>query len=85
MVDAGYMVLKLKAQLHDGTTHLLMLPLEFVQRLATLVRRPRPAMSSPWFSLLKGCYRAPNHATCRAALGREEPPSIATRTPVSRH
>jgi hypothetical protein len=62
-------VFNLKARLRNGTTHLLMSPLEFVQRLATRVRRPRPAMSSPWFSPLKGCYRAPNHATCRAALG----------------
>jgi hypothetical protein len=34
--------LKLKAAWRDGTTHLVMRPLEFMQRLAALVPRPRP-------------------------------------------
>jgi len=34
-------VLKLKTPWHDGTTHLVMSPLEFMQRLAALVPRPR--------------------------------------------
>jgi hypothetical protein len=38
---AGQVVLKLKAPWHDGTTHLVMTPLEFMQRLAALVPRPR--------------------------------------------
>ena len=38
---AGQVVLKLKTPLRDGTTHLVMLPLEFMQRLAALVPRPR--------------------------------------------
>ena len=33
---------KLKTPWHDGTTHLVMSPLEFMQRLAALVPRPRP-------------------------------------------
>ena len=35
------MVLKLKTAWRDGTTHLVMSPLEFMQRLAALVPRPR--------------------------------------------
>ena len=39
---AGQVVLKLKTPWRDGTTHLVMSPLEFMQRLAALVPRPRP-------------------------------------------
>jgi len=38
---AGQVVLKLKTPWRNGTTHLVMLPLEFMQRLAALVPRPR--------------------------------------------
>ena len=38
---AGQVVLKLKTPWRDGTTHLVMLPLEFMQRLAALVPRRR--------------------------------------------
>ena len=38
---AGQVVLKLKTAWRDGTTHLVMAPLEFMQRLAALVPRPR--------------------------------------------
>jgi hypothetical protein len=38
---AGQVVLKLKTPWHDGTTHVVMSPLEFMQRLAALVPRPR--------------------------------------------
>jgi hypothetical protein len=38
---AGEVVLQLKTPYHDGTTHLVMTPLEFMQRLAALVPRPR--------------------------------------------
>ena len=38
---AGQVVLKLKTAWHDGTTHIVMSPLEFMQRLAALVPRPR--------------------------------------------
>ena len=37
----GDVVLKLKTAWRDGTTHLVMSPLEFMQRLAALVPRPR--------------------------------------------
>ena len=38
---AGQVVLKLKTAYRDGTSHLVMSPLEFMQRLAALVPRPR--------------------------------------------
>ena len=38
---AGDVVLQLKSPYRDGTTHIVMSPLEFMQRLATLVPRPR--------------------------------------------
>ena len=38
---AGRVVLKLKTPWRDGTTHLVMSPLEFMQRLAALVPRAR--------------------------------------------
>ena len=38
---AGQVVLKLKTPWRDGTTHLVMSPLEFMQRLAALEPRPR--------------------------------------------
>ena len=39
--SAGDVVLKLKSPYQDGTTHIVMTPLEFMQRLAALVPRPR--------------------------------------------
>jgi Putative transposase len=41
---AGQVALKLKTPWRDGTTHLVMSPLEFMQRLAALV--PRPALQA---------------------------------------
>ena len=38
---AGQVGLKRKTPWRDGTTHLVMSPLEFMQRLAALVPRPR--------------------------------------------
>lgn len=38
---AGQVELRLKTPWRDGTTHLVMSPLEFMQRLAALVPRPR--------------------------------------------
>ncbi len=38
---AGLVVLQLKSAYHDGTPHIVMSPLEFMQRLAALVPRPR--------------------------------------------
>ena len=39
--SAGQVVLKLKTAWRDGTTHIVMSPLEFMQRLAALVPRPK--------------------------------------------
>jgi len=39
--SARQVVLKLKTPWHDGTTHIVMSPLTFMQRLAALVPRPR--------------------------------------------
>ncbi len=38
---AGDVVLQLKTPYQDGTTHIVMSPLEFMQRLTALVPRPR--------------------------------------------
>ncbi|WP_394808813.1 transposase [Nitrosomonas sp.] len=38
----GQIVLTLKTPYRDGTTHIALSPLEFMQRLAALVPRPRP-------------------------------------------
>jgi hypothetical protein len=38
---AGHVALRLKTPWRDGTTHLVMSPLEFMQRLAALVPGPR--------------------------------------------
>jgi hypothetical protein len=38
---AGQVVLTLKTPYRDGTTYIVMSPLEFIQRLAALVPRPR--------------------------------------------
>ena len=39
--QAGQVVLQLKSPYRDGTTHIVMTPLELMQRLAALVPRPR--------------------------------------------
>ena len=41
MNRAGQIVLKLKTAWRDGTSHHVMTPMEFMQRLAALVPRPR--------------------------------------------
>ena len=38
---AGQVILKLKTAWHDGTSHHMMTQMEFMQRLAALVPRPR--------------------------------------------
>jgi len=42
---AGQLELRLKAPWCDGTTHLVMSPLEFMQRLAAPAPRPRPRLN----------------------------------------
>jgi hypothetical protein len=46
---AGQGVLTLKTPYRDGTTHIVMSPLEFMERLAALVPRPRlHLIPLPW-------------------------------------
>ena len=67
---AGQVELKLKTPWRDGTTHLVMSPLEFMQRLAALVPRPRLHLIR-FHGVL-----APN-AKLRALLVPQEPPNDA--------
>jgi hypothetical protein len=56
--SAGQVVLKLKTPWRDGTTHLVMSPLEFMQRLAALVPHLRlrlPTTASRLPILTAGC------------------------------
>ena len=75
---AGQVVLQLKSAFKDGTTHIVMSPLEFMQRLAALVPRPRLHLI-PFDGLRAGRFHgvlAPN-----AKLRREivpSPPEQAT-------
>ena len=46
--DFGQVVLKRKTPWRDGTTHLVMSPLEFMQRFAKLAPRPHPATIEKW-------------------------------------
>ncbi len=72
--SAGQVVLKLKTAWPGGTTHIVMSPLEFMQRLAALVPRPsqaartagQPASVGPGCS--SGCLRL-TRSTARTALG----------------
>ena len=68
---AGQVELKLKTPWRDGTKHLVMSPLEFMQRLAALVPRPRLHRADP-----------PDSGRSRATLhGRVEPASSSESSP----
>jgi len=58
---AGQVMLKLKTPYRDGTSHIVMSPLEFMQRLAALVPRPR-------LHLIRFHGVLAPHARLRAAL-----------------
>ena len=79
---AGQVELKLKTPWRDGTTHLVMSPLEFMQRLAALVPRPRlhlirfhgvpsarsrPPKPGRDASAGRGCSSASSTSTCSTA------------------
>jgi len=66
---AGQVVLKLKTAWRDGTTHLVMSPLEFMQRQAAQASRLAPT-SSALLSLLVGSFKAPKQAISKTAMGR---------------
>ena len=70
----GRWLLKLKTPWRDGTTHLVMSPLELMQRLAALVPRPRlncvhhrPVRLS-WARLLKRVCLSWTWSTARTAV-----------------
>jgi hypothetical protein len=71
---AGQVVLRLKTAWRDGTTHLVMSPLEFMQRLAALVPRPRLHLIR-FHGVL-----APN-AKLRALVVPQEPEPLAQAAP----
>ena len=58
---AGQVVLQLKSPWRDGTTHIVMSPLQLMQRLAALVPRPR-------LHLIRFHGVLASHATLRAAI-----------------
>jgi hypothetical protein len=62
---AGQVELKLKTTWRDGTTLLVMSPLELMQQLAALVPRP-VAKNSP----ANDCFAAVNRGTRMPAVGR---------------
>ena len=72
---AGQVVLKLKTPWRDGPTHLVMSPLEFMQRLAALVPRPR-------LHLIRFGVLAPN-AELRALVVPQEPEPPAQAAPLA--
>ena len=70
---SGEVVLQLKTPYRDGTTHVVMTPLEFLQRLAALVPRPRLHLIR-FHGVL-----APN-AALRAQIIPREPDQVADTT-----
>jgi hypothetical protein len=69
---AGQVVLKLKTAWRDGTTHLVMSPLEFMQRLAVLVPRP-------WLHLIR-FHGGPQRQAVRAQVVPQEVPQAPEPT-----
>jgi len=63
---AGQVVLQLKSPWRDGTTHIVMSPLELMQRLAALVPRPR-------LHLIRFHGVLAPHANLRAEIVPSEP------------
>jgi Putative transposase len=82
---AGQVVLQLKSAFKDGTTHIVMSPLEFMQRLAALVPRPRlhlirfHGVLAPNAKLRRDrpqSARASNRARMRSRAGRAGAPEL---------
>ncbi|MBM4260796.1 MAG: hypothetical protein FJ145_05060 [Deltaproteobacteria bacterium] len=81
---AGQVVLQLKSPYKDGTTHVVMEPLEFMERLAALVPRPRlhliPSIDSGQ-AASTACWRpTPSCAVKLFPLRRSAPPRSQART-----
>ena len=78
--SAGQVVLKLKTAWRDGTIHIVMSPLELMQRLAALVPRPRPHLIRVDGVLVPNAKlralvvpQAPEEATGKSELTATEP------------
>ena len=85
---AGDVVLQLKSPYHDGTTHVVMSPLELMQRLAALVPRPRlhlirfHGVLAPNAKLRSAIIpSAPVNAPNAAAVHADAPPSLGAGAP----
>ncbi len=82
---AGQVVLKLKTAYRDGTSHLVMSPLEFMQRLAALVPRPRlhlirfHGVLAPHARLRGAIVPTPAPTTTALATDCAHAPGAATR------
>jgi len=70
---AGQVVLKLKTPWRDGTTHLVMSPLEFMQRLAALVPRPRLHLIRFHGVLAPNAKQVASHSAGGAACAHHRP------------
>ena len=71
--DQGNIVLKLKRARHDGTTHVVFSPFEFLDRLAELVSRPK-ANTVRYFGVYAPSARLRKHAVA-LRVGDAGPPS----------
>ncbi len=82
---AGQVVLQLKSAYQDGTSHVVMSPLQFMQRLAALVPRPRlhlirfHGVLAPHAKLRAAIVPAPAHSTTQHAAehGHHAPARIS--------
>ncbi|UCE62832.1 MAG: transposase, partial [Nitrospirota bacterium] len=85
----GEVVLQLKTPYRDGTTHVVMAPLEFLQRLAALVPRPRlhlirfHGVLAPNAALRPQIVPGPPDQVSAPAGADGETPSASTRARLS--
>lgn len=81
----GEVVLQLKTPYRDGTTHLVMSPLEFLQRLAALVPRPRlhlirfHGVLAPNAALRSQIVPAESDQATASSIADGEAPAASTR------
>ena len=52
-IDADHLTFRLKTPWSDGTTHLLLSPLELIEKLAALIPPPRPKASNDYKGLVE--------------------------------
>ncbi len=86
---AGQVVLQLKTPYRDGTTHVDMAPMEFLQRLAALVPRPRlhlirfHGVLAPNAALRAQIVPGTSDQGSGPPEGKDETPSASTRARLS--